>query len=207
MAAKRGAAADMPIARPVREVPSEPILEERALDYEPVEQTPEEIPAASAPKLPDNYMQSKFMIATAGDAIESASGAGRDVRNAGDALAQARAAFDKAEYGKALSLALRARKLAEGLPVTGPSDDGMAPVTDIGALSGAASESRAQNVSRTVAADATLNCPDCEAHVEEDDAFCRKCGGKLEFALACPGCGKELDEGDAFCRKCGTKVA
>lgn len=51
-------------------------------------------------------------------------------------------------------------------------------------------------------------CSCCRAVVDEDDAFCRKCGFMLEGMQkpACPNCGKEFEEADKFCAYCGTPI-
>jgi membrane protease subunit (stomatin/prohibitin family) len=159
-------------------------------------------------------MQSKFMISAAEGSIRSATSKGRDVSAADRALMQARAAFEAKEFGKALSHALKAKKMAEGLPA-GAQQDGGAGVTDVGAPMTEGVErwkeenppaKGASRVSSEKGPTESLACPDCSAAVSTDDAFCRKCGGKLEFQLACPGCGADIENLDAFCRRCGAKL-
>jgi hypothetical protein len=180
------------------------VEDERPVEQEPVDKTP---------KLPENFMQAKFMLGTAKESIESARSAGRNTSEAVKALKDAAEQFKSEQYGKALSMALKAKKLAEGLPVTPlKTQEGVQPVTD---LSTPAPESVASWKAEVAAQGGklehvsepeTLTCPNCETSVTSDDAFCRKCGTKLEFAIICPGCGMELERDDAFCRKCGTKA-
>ncbi len=47
-------------------------------------------------------------------------------------------------------------------------------------------------------------CPDCGAPLARGDAFCGKCGTKIEYA--CPQCGAVLESEDAFCGRCGARV-
>ncbi len=47
-------------------------------------------------------------------------------------------------------------------------------------------------------------CPTCGAPLGPHDAFCGKCGTRIEYA--CPQCGAVLEPEDAFCGKCGARV-
>ena len=47
-------------------------------------------------------------------------------------------------------------------------------------------------------------CPTCGAALGPNDAFCGKCGARIEYA--CPRCGTALEADDAFCGKCGAQV-
>jgi hypothetical protein len=212
MDAKRYSASSSP-ARPTKDLLSMPSPDEPGpLQDGPAADAdvePDQPVEQQTQKLPDNYLQSKFMIATAEDSLREAASKGRGTSAAQGALTEARQAFGRAEYGKALSLALKARKMAEGLSPSAVAKDGGPCVTDIGA------PSSQQDIERWKAesphADVSpsqegLSCPGCQASVEPSDAFCRKCGIKLEFVIACQACGVELDQGDAFCRKCGTKI-
>ncbi len=62
-------------------------------------------------------------------------------------------------------------------------------------------------------------CPDCSTEVEDNVAFCPKCGHKFDplpvdeeeveeepKGLKCKSCGADLDEGAVFCGVCGAKV-
>lgn len=48
------------------------------------------------------------------------------------------------------------------------------------------------------------SCPRCGAALGPQDAFCGKCGVKIEYA--CPRCGAAVEADDVFCGKCGTRV-
>lgn len=47
-------------------------------------------------------------------------------------------------------------------------------------------------------------CPQCGAPIATGDAFCGRCGTRIEYA--CPNCGAVLEPADGFCGKCGTRV-
>lgn len=46
-------------------------------------------------------------------------------------------------------------------------------------------------------------CAKCEADVNERDAFCWRCGRRLDPLDGCPSCGAQVLEADQFCRQCG----
>ncbi|HYM38851.1 MAG TPA: zinc ribbon domain-containing protein [Thermoplasmata archaeon] len=48
-------------------------------------------------------------------------------------------------------------------------------------------------------------CPECRAPLAPHDAFCGRCGSRIEYA--CPECGAALSPEDGFCGKCGTRMA
>lgn len=133
--------------------------------------------------VPPNYLQSRFSIRLAREEIDAAKARGRDIGEAERDLAEANDAFEAKEYDVALRKAVRARRMLES---PDPPSDVAQPVP-----------SAADNET----------CTNCGATIEFDDAFCRKCGAKLEWSNACPSCGAEVAEDDAFCRKCGTTLA
>ena len=66
-------------------------------------------------------------------------------------------------------------------------------------------------------------CPNCGTELQADDAFCYKCGYKVEKTVdtstvepytpdeqptgeVCPNCGKKVDKEDAFCMRCGYRL-
>ena len=62
----------------------------------------------------------------------------------------------------------------------------------------------------------TRSCPNCDAAISTEDAFCSRCGQPLtpnineEVELdqdVCPSCGFELQPDDAFCAQCGASVS
>jgi len=210
MSAKKYSVSTQTSIKPAQDLLKAPVPEEEEeQDYQSRDQTPEAIPAESAPKLPDNYLQSKFMLVTAEDAIKGAEGKGKSVSAAWRSLADARSLFDRAEYGKSLSQALKAKKQAEGIPTAPVTSEEGPAVMDVGApVTEGVERWKEENPPAAKRPPATeeLECPGCKSKVTSDDAFCRKCGGKLEFQLVCPGCGIDIEKSDAFCRKCGTKL-
>jgi hypothetical protein len=137
----------------------------------------------SLEKLPANYLQAKFMLSTTKDALEK-----KGIRNgeAFDHYQTAAKAFEREDYTKALSYAIKAEKLVDSGSLTLIGEEKQAPV-----------EGEALEV---------WTCPSCESEVSEDDVFCRKCGQTLSRERECPGCGVETDSSDMFCRKCGYKL-
>ena len=47
-------------------------------------------------------------------------------------------------------------------------------------------------------------CPQCSAPLGPHDAFCGRCGSRIEYE--CPQCGAALDPEDTFCGKCGARL-
>ena len=47
-------------------------------------------------------------------------------------------------------------------------------------------------------------CPECGAPLAPNDAFCGKCGMKIEYG--CPQCGATLEPDDTFCGNCGARI-
>lgn len=47
-------------------------------------------------------------------------------------------------------------------------------------------------------------CPQCGAPLGSHDAFCGRCGFKIEYE--CPQCSEPLDPVDTFCGRCGTRI-
>ena len=133
-------------------------------------------------KLPNNYMQAKFMLSSAKDLLDK-----KDVRKgkAYDLYKDAEDHFDREEYSKALTCAIKSERLLD---------------SDTLDLIGEEERESTEELVEIMA------CPDCEAEVTHDDKFCRKCGETLEFKNVCPGCEEEVSADDVFCRKCGQKL-
>ena len=61
-------------------------------------------------------------------------------------------------------------------------------------------------------------CPECETDVDDEVAFCSKCGHKFEVIVkedeepeepegnVCAACGVAMEDGAAFCGACGAKT-
>lgn len=66
--------------------------------------------------------------------------------------------------------------------------------------------------------DATKKCSNCGSQLEDDSAFCTKCGTPIAAHTdeqtekqqteqrLCPSCGKPVSESSAFCTKCGHQM-
>ena len=134
-------------------------------------------------KLPENYMQSKFTISLAEDAIKTASKKGKDISEAQEFLKLSTEAFENGVYSEALKLALRSKKCAEGI------------------------EAKETIIELSVSSESDEHeCPNCGENVKTNDIFCRKCGAKIERELSCPNCGESINTNDIFCGKCGEKI-
>ena len=136
-------------------------------------------------EVPPNLPQSKFSMEVAGSAIEQGRAAGRDVAKAIEFLDAAKDRFEAKDYDGALTLARLSKRSADGQEVEAPPASAPKPAS-------------------TTAASG-VPCPSCGAALAADDAFCRKCGARVE-ASACASCGTPLLPDDAFCRKCGARV-
>jgi ribosomal protein L40E len=170
---------------------------------EPVEETPTSIPAesplAEAKKLPKNYLESKFMLSTAADAVAAAEQAGADVARAKESLAIAQIDFDTQMYTEALSHALKAKKAAEEVP------ESPAPERPVMTERLVLPPNSVTPIDPSASVQA---CEQCGAAIKDiDDNFCRKCGATIPRKTACHRCGAETAPDDVFCRKCGARLA
>jgi len=145
-------------------------------------------------EMPPNYMQAKFTISLAEERIAAAREVGRATANAEAFLGSARASFDSKDYEAALKLAVKSRRTADGELVA------EAPPPAVGE---SAPAPRPVEIPRP----AHRACSSCGSELLAGDAFCRKCGVKVERPTACPKCGAPLKADDAFCRKCGTTIS
>jgi hypothetical protein len=160
----------------------------------PAEPDTEQIPPfQETKKLPQNYLESKFMIECARMSIDTASKQGSDMVEAERMLAIAMEHYDRTEYTEALKHALRAKRTAEGQKVS------VQPETR-------PPEAGKEEPKAPIEVPGKADCGNCGQPVDESDNFCRKCGTKIVRVPRCPSCSSEVDEGDAFCRKCGAKL-
>jgi len=155
-----------------------------------------EVPFQEAKKLPPNFMESKFMISSVRDEVELKRREGADVSKAEENLVQAEAAFGGQDYTAALKFALRGKRALEpGSDLCGPPEAKTMDLTGTEKIP-----------SMKVVKQAVIKCAFCNADLESDDLFCRKCGRQVERRILCPKCNKEVDPDDAFCRKCGATL-
>lgn len=160
-------------------------------EEEPVQ---EQATIVEARKLPPNYLESKFMIATAGDEIERSRSEGKDVSGPVSLLDEARIAFESKDYDIALRKSLKAKKGAEAS--CGPAQiETVKMVPPIKTVEDIVKDPSGPSA-----------CTNCGADARIDDVFCAKCGKPIVRTRACASCGTKLSEDDVFCRKCGTEV-
>ena len=146
-------------------------------------------------KLPPNYLESKFMIVTAGDEIERSRSEGKDVTASVCLLDEAKMAFECKEYDVALRKSLKAKKgTGAGSETIERKVSEIAPPTKM--------------IMKDIAEEPSdmVRCEKCGVKAKDDDNFCAKCGNPIERKQSCPNCGAEVSEEDVFCRKCGTGV-
>ena len=193
-AIERAEAAKLALIRAKRErevgATPAPAVKQTAAESEPMEEEQVEEDVVDLSKLPKNYMQAKFMLSSAKDLLDRKGITGGE---AYDFYTEAKERFDAEDYSKALTLAIKAERLLDSDTVDligeeeaeekAPSDEG--------------DEEEVIEV---------MVCPECDAEVSGDDAFCRSCGEKLEFDTSCPGCDADIESDDKFCRKCGHKL-
>jgi len=153
-----------------------------------------------AKETPPNFIQAKFTLNLAREAVEEARKRGHGVAPAEVALRSAQAAFDAGAYDDALKQALQAKRAAE---------DSLPPDVQVVVEGGperprpAAPAPPESGASRPLPG---LACPQCHAAASPDDDFCRKCGTRLPRPGPCANCGAPVKADDAFCRKCGAKA-
>lgn len=159
-----------------------------------------------AEESPPHYLQAKFTLNLARDAIALARAKEYPTAAAESALTAAQAEFDSGRYEAALRSALQAKRLAEeALPpgVTVQVESGATAVPPPAAPRTPVEPAPAAPAPAPATAGA---CPQCGAPVRADDDFCRRCGTRLAHARACASCGTPIQPDDAFCRKCGAKA-
>jgi ribosomal protein L40E len=139
-------------------------------------------------KLPKNYMQAKFMLATVEDTINKK---GLKSGEAVSHMEKGKRLFKEEDYSGALSYAIKAERLLD---------------TETVLLIGEKPEEEPAEEEEVVEIE-VIACPSCEAEVSEQDTFCRQCGTKLEFVTSCPKCEADVELGDKFCRQCGKKIS
>jgi hypothetical protein len=185
-------AKDIPLAKKELEAPapSQPSQEEEVVHED---RTVHEIK-----KLPQNYMESKFLLSTTQSEIEGAEGK-RSVEEAKKLLADAQSSFDSADYTACLSNCMKAKRSLACAPTE----------------RSAAMENAATNVSNAKVVPSPLHdlnerspgtCSKCGEPLLEGDRFCGKCGTEVAQEIKCSRCGAVQGKEDTFCRKCGLKL-
>jgi hypothetical protein len=134
----------------------------------PVEVTgphePREVPANEVRKMPPNLLESKFIIESVRDLLPRG---GPEVKEeASHALALAEACFERGDYTTSLKEGMRAKRLLA------PPPSANKPITG--------EVIRIPPPNKPAAPPAARSCPRCSVDALPDDAFCRKCGTRIE---------------------------
>lgn len=145
-----------------------------------------------------NYLSAKFEMNTARSDIKKALDAGVDASKAQDLMTDAEAAFVTANYARALSLAVKARKSV--------SSDAAAETIRLKAATEPVEPSVEAGSEERQDEQPGLACGNCEAPLNLDDKFCPKCGTKVLRERVCKACGSKPKPSDMFCRRCGARV-
>ncbi len=166
-------------------------LELLATEIVSSDRSPSQSDTYKGTKLPGDegsgYMAAKFELTTAKDELDQAAEGGKDTDDAEKALSKAEEEFERGNYARALSMAVKARKsLREAI------DSDAIPLSPSGV--------------REETEGVALRCTSCSSMVLPDDDFCGQCGAPAAKEIRCPDCGREVAQKDKFCRKCGTKV-
>jgi len=173
--------------------------EERGLEAE--EKVRESTPLfEEAKKLPENYLQSKFMISSVKSGLESLSSE-RETSEAIGWLARAESSFKAGEYTDAFSQACKARKSLD----TSPLRDKAAGAVEVIEMEPPETEEAEERIHEPI--EMPLRCSECGAELLEGDMFCAQCGAPVRRRIMCPSCGAEAREGDRFCRHCGSPLS
>ncbi len=147
------------------------------------------------PEKDGSYFSAKFEINAAKADIGKAVDTGADTNLAQNFLTDAESAFVAGNYQKSLSSALKARKAIN----VRASEDTIR-------LERREDMKAAKQEPSPPAETDVWECESCGAEVDSEDAFCHKCGAKVEKDRTCSVCGMKPRPDDTFCRKCGAKV-
>jgi len=165
-----------------------PVEEPKPVDKESSKEESKVVPANECKKMPQNYLESKFIIDTVKGLLPDAFAEQREAGQKEIDIAQAR--FDAGDYSEALKAALRAKRI---LSPPAPSKDKIPNVpTEV--------------IKPQPAPKGSLNiCFNCGARMSPEDDFCPSCGTKAGLRT-CKGCQAVVTADDMFCRRCGIKV-
>ncbi|HSV41957.1 MAG TPA: zinc ribbon domain-containing protein, partial [Methanomassiliicoccales archaeon] len=186
--AREMAIPEKPVLKTKDETPDAPIEDERKTVHE-------------VKKLPQNYLESKFLLEATTSEVEKAKKDNKDVGLAQSQLELARQYFDSGDYSGSLKECMRARRALSNRP----SEPGKAAVERISGAKKVILPSEERIVLPVPKTGMNDVCLKCGESLVPDDNFCGKCGEKAVLELKCPGCGNPRAENDTFCRKCGTR--
>lgn len=165
-----------------------PAEEPVPVDKEGAREESKAVPANECKKMPQNYLESKFIIDAVKGLLPDAYSEQREAGQREIDIAQAR--FDAGDYSEALKAALRAKRILS--PPT-PSKDKIPNVNT-------------EVIKAQPAPKGSLNvCLKCGARMSPNDDFCPICGTKAGLRT-CKGCQAVVTADDMFCRRCGIKV-
>jgi len=161
-------------------------------------------------RLPENYLQSKFMIARVRSTIEPLSTT-MDVSEARNLLGQAEISFRAGEYTEAFKFACRAKRNLDSVAGSMGKLDGLELIRIERSEGetpspGEPCDESEEAVEEKEGESVYLLCAECGAVLSEEDRFCGKCGARVEKKLKCPSCGAMSKAGDRFCRQCGHQL-
>jgi hypothetical protein len=127
-----------------------------------------EVPSSLVKKMPANCLESRFII----DSVqEMTSGADEKAKAEADScLTRAQACYEAEDYNGALSEAMKARRLLTPCPPAGEKSYPSAVVR----------LPPPEKPANVACSPANRLCPACRVEASPDDAFCRKCGTRLE---------------------------
>jgi hypothetical protein len=171
---------------------------------------PEEKTVHEVKKLPENYLESKFLINTTKEEMEKDQCKDGDTAEAERHLADAEECFASARYGEAVKNCMKARRSLSGKPAE--SSTTATSVADLSSLKGSGVQAPEPEVETRQDQDVSVTIPDvpactkCGEPLLTDDDFCGKCGTKVVQDVICKKCGVKMNPDDAFCRKCGNPL-
>jgi hypothetical protein len=155
----------------------------------------DDLPQPPTARLPRNKAESHFQLTLLDTDLLEAGRAGRtdpSVAEAQGTAADARRAYDRADYTEALRLGLKGRRRIGARLETLPPPTAAVPEPPADGAPGA-----------EVAPPS--NCSTCGQPMRASDRFCRGCGTSRSVSR-CPQCGEALTGSDRFCGVCGAPI-
>ncbi|NLT38825.1 MAG: zinc ribbon domain-containing protein [Methanomassiliicoccus sp.] len=165
-----------------------PVEEPMPADKDQTKEESKAVPANECKKMPQNYLESKFIIDSVKSLLPDAFVEQREAGQKEIDIAQER--FDAGDYSEALKAALRAKRI---ISPPAPSKDRIPNV--------ATEVIKAQPAPKG----SPSACVNCGAGMSPVDDFCPSCGTKAGLRI-CKGCQAVVTTEDMFCRRCGVKV-
>lgn len=168
--------------------------------------------------LPDNYLESKFEMDIAREALQKEKN-----EEAEEYFKRAEKSFENENYTDALKYSVKCNKIIKGKEAgliggqdidkkEGPPEKVKEHFPEmVGGETSQQVESNKKRGKKTEKddkekTDKIMICPDCGFEGREGESFCPDCGVELTSLNKCPECGHENEEEDKFCRKCGHEL-